>query len=142
MGVALGCLFVPLTALTLRQLPNEEMANGTAIYSLLRNIGGSIGIAFVTTMLSRSAQIHQVYLTSRITIFDRAYQWYTAGAASLMQGKEASAVSLYGRLLREANMLAFNDAFLILSGLMLLVLPVVFFMKKLPMDTKGPMPFE
>ena len=56
MGVALGCLFVPLTALTLRQLPNEEMANGTAIYSLLRNIGGSIGIAFVTTMLSRSAQ--------------------------------------------------------------------------------------
>ena len=67
MGVALGCLFVPLTGLTLRQLPNEEMANATAIYNLLRNIGGSVGIAFVTTMLSRGAQIHQVYLTSHIT---------------------------------------------------------------------------
>ena len=143
MGVALGCLFVPLTALTLRQLPNEEMANGTAIYSLLRNIGGSIGIAFVTTMLSRSAQIHQVYLAGRVTIFDRAYQWYTGATSSLMGGNGFSATSLlYGKLLREANMLAFNDAFLVLSGLMVLVLPLVFFMKRLPVDTKGPIPFE
>ena len=65
MGVAMGCLFfVPLTGITLRQLPNEEMGNATAMYNLLRNIGGSVGIAFVTTMLARGAQIHQVYLAS------------------------------------------------------------------------------
>ncbi len=76
LGVGLACLFVPLTGLTLRQLPNEEMGNATAIYNLLRNLGGSVGIAFVTTMIARGAQIHQTYLSSHVTIFDRAYQWY------------------------------------------------------------------
>ncbi len=139
MGVGLACLFVPLTGLTLRQLPNEEMSNGTAIYNLLRNIGGSVGIAFVTTMLARRAQVHQVYLTSHVTIFDRAFQWYTGGASSALHGTGVAPTSLlYGSVMREANMLAFNDAFLILAVLMICVLPLVFFMKRLPMGEKDP----
>lgn len=138
MGIGLGCLFVPLTGLTLRQLPNEEMANGTAIYNLLRNIGGSVGIAMVTTMLTRGAQVHQAYLAGRTTVFDRGYQWY-AEAASRLPGTGASTTgTLYGKLLREASMLSFNDAFLLLSGLMILVLPLVFFMKRLRVDGREP----
>jgi MFS transporter, DHA2 family, multidrug resistance protein len=134
MGIGLGCLFVPLTALTLRQLPNEEMANGSAIYNLLRNIGGSVGIALVTTMLARGAQIHQAYLAGHISAFDRVYQWYTMSASRVAGAGYASAGHLYGRLAREANMLSFNDAFLLLSGLMIVILPLVFFMKRLQMD--------
>jgi len=141
LGVGLACLFVPLTALTLRQLPNEEMANGTAVYNLLRNIGGSVGIAFVTTMLARGAQVHQAYLASRVTPFDRAYQLYQHGFASQMGGLVPLSLApdiLYGRLVREATMLSFNDAFLILSGLMFLVLPLIFFMKRLRVDGQDP----
>ena len=141
MGLAMGCLFVPLTGITLRQLPNEDMGNATAIYNLLRNIGGSVGIAFVTTMLARGAQIHQVYLASHLTPFDRAYQWYHRGFTASLQEQGSLSLApglLYGRLVREANMLSFNDAFLILSGLMVLVLPLVFFMKRLRFDRQEP----
>jgi DHA2 family multidrug resistance protein len=144
LGVGLACLFVPLTGLTLRQLPNEEMGNATAIYNLLRNLGGSVGIAFVTTMIARGAQIHQTYLASHVTIFDRAYQWYQ-GFSSPLQGGGSPAGAhalLYGRLLREANMLSFNDAFLMLSGLMVLVLPLVFFMKRIRFGRQEPITGE
>jgi MFS transporter, DHA2 family, multidrug resistance protein len=136
LGVGLACLFVPLTGLTLRQLPNEEMGNATAIYNLLRNLGGSVGIAFVTTMIARGAQIHQTYLSSHVTIFDRAYQWYQGFSSPLRGGGSPAGAHalLYGRLLREANMLSFNDAFLMLSGLMVLILPLVFFMKRIRFD--------
>ncbi len=145
LGVGLACLFVPLTGLTLRQLPNEEMGNATAIYNLLRNLGGSVGIAFVTTMLARGAQIHQTYLASHVTPFDRAYQWSLSGPSSPLQGggfQAGAHALLYGRLLREANMLSFNDAFLILSGLMVLILPLVFFMKRIRFDRKDPVMVE
>ncbi len=142
MGVGLGFLFVPLTALTLRMLPNEEMGNATAIYNLLRNIGGSVGIAFVTTMLARGAQVRQSYLASHVTLFDRTYQWSQHGFSSSlpMGGSQAGPLALlYGRLLREANMLSFNDAFLTLAVLMLLVLPLVFFMKRLSFTGQAPL---
>jgi len=137
MGVGMGCLFVPLTALTLRQLPNEEMGNATAVYNLLRNIGGSVGIAFVTTMLARGAQVHQVYLASHVTAFDRTFQWYQYG--SLQRSLAGAPSLLYGGLLREANMLSFNDTFLILSGTMIILLPLVAFMKRLRFDRQTPM---
>jgi DHA2 family multidrug resistance protein len=119
------------------------MGNATAIYNLLRNSGGSVGIAFVTTMLTRGAQVHQTYLTTHVTLFDRAYQWYLAGFSSRFPTAGSHALApafLYDQLLRQANMLSYNDAFLILSGLMFLILPLVFFMKRLRFDAQAPPP--
>ncbi len=134
MGLGLGFLFVPLTMLTLRMLPNEEMGNATALYNLLRNIGGSVGIAFVTTMLARNAQVHQAYLASHMTLFDRAYQWSHGAFSSALTAKGVSSAGtlglLYGRLQEQATMLSFNDAFCTIAGLMLLLLPLVIFMKR------------
>jgi DHA2 family multidrug resistance protein len=132
LGVGMGLLFIPLTTLTLRGLPNEELGNATAIYNLVRNIGASVGVALVTTMLSRGGQIHQAYLASHLTPFDRNYQWFMQSASPLLQMKGLVSVApelLYGRLVREATMLSFNDAFLLLSFLMILVLPLIFLMK-------------
>ena len=55
--------FFPLTSLTLFHIPEENMTETTSLYNLLRNLGGSVGIAF-TTMLSRRAQFHQMRLVS------------------------------------------------------------------------------
>lgn len=73
-GFGMGFIFVPLTGLTLGTLRNEQIGNGTGIQNLMRNIGGSIGISFVTTMLVRYAQAHQVFLVSRVSPLDPAYQ--------------------------------------------------------------------
>ncbi|UCD56660.1 MAG: DHA2 family efflux MFS transporter permease subunit, partial [Candidatus Hydrogenedentota bacterium] len=66
-GFGVGCLFVPLATVTLSRVPREEMGNATAIFNLLRNLGGSFGIAFSATMLSRHAQINHNRLIEHIT---------------------------------------------------------------------------
>ena len=61
-GFAGGFIFVPLTTMTMGLLRKQEIGNAAGIYNLMRNIGGSIGIATVTTFLVRGSQIHQNYL--------------------------------------------------------------------------------
>jgi DHA2 family multidrug resistance protein len=129
----MGLLFIPLTTLTLRGLPNEELGNATAVYNLIRNIGASVGVALVTTMLSRGGQVHQAYLASHLTPFDRSYQWFVQSVSPLLKMKGLGSVSpelLYGQLVRQATMLSFNEAFQLLSFLMILVLPLTFLMKR------------
>jgi DHA2 family multidrug resistance protein len=63
-GFAMGFVFVPLTTITLSRLRKQEMGNATGIYNLMRNIGGSVGISVVMTMLVRGAQIHQSTLAA------------------------------------------------------------------------------
>ncbi|MDO9288365.1 MAG: DHA2 family efflux MFS transporter permease subunit, partial [Thermodesulfovibrionales bacterium] len=60
LGVGMGFLFIPLTTMTMSSVRKEDMANASGIYNLLRNLGGSFGVAFVTTMIARRAQFHQV----------------------------------------------------------------------------------
>src|SRR5207244_11167242 len=58
-GISTGLIFVPLSTTTLGRLRNEQMGNATGIYNLMRNIGGSVGISLVTTLLARAAQVHR-----------------------------------------------------------------------------------
>ena len=146
LGIGMGFLFIPLTTLTMAQIKKEDMANASAIYNLLRNLGGSFGVAFVTTVLSQRAQFHQNHLVDRLNPFDANYQLATSQTSHLLQYKglspgladQGSLGMIYGKLLREASMISFNDAFHVLSVLMLLVLPLVLIMRR--PKTGGPMP--
>jgi DHA2 family multidrug resistance protein len=137
LGLGMGFLFIPLTTITLSSIPKEDMGNATGIYNLLRNLGGSFGVATVTTMLARRAQFHQLRLVEHLTPFDRAYQWSAHQAGQGLQYRGFDSVTanqgglslIYGRLIREASMLSFNDAFRFLSILMILVLPLVLLMR-------------
>ncbi len=138
LGVGMGFLFIPLTTLTMAEIRKEDMGNAAAIYNLLRNLGGSFGVAFVTTILARREQFHQNHLVAHVNPFDTAYQMAASGASRLLEYKGFSPGTadqgvlgvIYGRLLREAAMISFNDAFYLLSILMILVLPLVFFMRR------------
>ena len=66
-GVALAFLFIPLMALSMSSIPKEQMGNATSIFNLMRNIGGSFGIAIMTTFLARRTQFHQSSLVANIT---------------------------------------------------------------------------
>lgn len=138
LGVGMGFLFIPLTTLTMAGIKKEEMGNAAAIYNLLRNLGGSFGVAFVTTILARRAQIQQTSLVAHLTPFDRGYQMATQGTSQVLEysglnpalADQGSAGLIYYRLLKEASMISFNDAFYILSVLMVLVLPLVLIMRR------------
>ncbi len=138
LGVGMGFFFIPLTTMTMSGIRKEDMGNASAIYNLLRNLGGSFGVAFVTTVLSRRAQFHQNRLVENLTPFDRTYQIFSEQSAQFLQyrGMESSLSdqgalgTMYKELLRQASMLSFNDAFRIVSIIMICVLPLVLFMKR------------
>ena len=137
-GVGMGFLFIPLTTLTLSSIRKEEMGNATAIFNLLRNLGGSFGVAIVTTMLTRRAQFHQVHLVEHLTPFDRNFQLALPQISQILQDRgfipsslnQGSLNLIYNQLLREASMLSFNDVFQLLSIMLMLILPFVLLMKK------------
>ncbi len=137
LGIGMGFLFIPLTTLTMAGIRKEDMGNATAIYNLLRNLGGSFGVAFVTTMIARRAQFHQFRLVENLTPLDSIYQWASERASELLQlrglSPSLSEITgqglIYRNLLREASMISFNDAFHLLSILMILVLPLVLLMR-------------
>jgi DHA2 family multidrug resistance protein len=134
LGVSMAFIFVPLTTLSLSSVRKEEMANATSIFNLVRNLGGSFGVAFVTTMLTRRAQFHQFRLVDHLTPFDPAYQWSVNQGEKILQysGVNPSGSGglgvFYEKLIRQATMLSFNDVFYFLSVMIVLMLPLVFFM--------------
>jgi len=73
-GVGISFLWVPLNTVALGAIPPEQMANASGIFNLVRNVGGSVGISLVTTLVARSAQTHQTDLVAHLTPFDPAYQ--------------------------------------------------------------------
>ncbi len=133
LGFGMGMTFIPLTTITLSHIPKEHMTEATSLYNLLRNLGGSVGIAFTTTMLSRRAQFHQTRLVENLTPLDPGYQIAHAKIAAGLAAKGLPASGadgvLYRELIRQSHTLAFTDAFLMICVLIICTLPLVFFMQ-------------
>ncbi|HWR59554.1 MAG TPA: DHA2 family efflux MFS transporter permease subunit, partial [Thermodesulfovibrionales bacterium] len=119
LGVGMGFLFIPLTTMTMSEIKKEDMGNAAAIYNLLRNLGGSFGVAFVTTMLARRSQFHHNHLVDNLSQFDTGLQLGLGQTSHMLQYKgfipsladQGSLGLIYGRLVREASMISFNDTF-------------------------------
>src|SRR5215471_1518887 len=73
-GVGMSLLFVPLTTVSMDPIPRERMGNATSLFNLMRNIGGSIGIAITGTMLARNQQSTFLVLGSNVTPYDQTSQ--------------------------------------------------------------------
>jgi DHA2 family multidrug resistance protein len=134
LGLGMGFSFIPLTTLTLSHIPREKMGQATSMYNLLRNMGGSVGIAFVTTLLSRRTQFHQSRLVEHLTPLDPAYAMTKAKAAAALAARGLPGAGadgmMYGQVMRQARALAFNDTFLVTAALLLSVLALVVFMQR------------
>ena len=81
-GVAISFIFVPLTTATMSQLRQRDIGSGTGLYNLMLNLGGSVGIAFVTTMIARGAQAHQALMVGHLTPTDPAFTHRLAADAT------------------------------------------------------------
>ena len=123
-GFATGFIFVPLTTLAMGTLRKQEMGNATGVYNLMRNLGGSVGIAMVTTLLARGAQVHQFMLAGHLSpenpIFQRDLD-VLQQATSNQQGYGL----IYAELIRQSTLLAYMDDFRLLAGLALATIPLI-----------------
>ena len=145
----LAFLFVPISTVAFMRIPRERMNYATGLFNLARNIGGSSGIAATTTLLARRAQYHQSVLVSHLTPYDPAYRDALAKAAMALQaggssGTDAAAQAqgmIYGTLLKQSSMLAFADAFWVMGMLFLVIIPLMFLIRKVP-PVRGPVMVE
>ena len=134
-GFAGGFIFVPLTTMTMGRLRKEEIGNAAGIYNLMRNIGGSVGIATVTTFLVRGAQTHQHYLGANVTAEDSTVtrmlhgletKFYLGGADAYTAHQMALG-TLYRMVQQQASLLAYADNFRLLGYLPLVCIPLAVF---------------
>jgi DHA2 family multidrug resistance protein len=134
-GFAMGFVFVPLTTMAMGTLANDQMGNASGVFNLMRNTGGSVGIAAVTTMLARGVQIHQAAMVSHLTPYDPAFQQRVhdlTGTLSSQAGSDASQQaygSIYGTLVRQASVMSYIDNFRLLAFLCVICVPMVFLFK-------------
>jgi DHA2 family multidrug resistance protein len=139
-------LFIPTNVMAFYFIPKEKINNATGIINLARNVGGSVGIANVTTLLARRAQIHQATLVSHLTPLDPAYNSAVQGASHFLmqQGSSASQALaqaqglIYGNLVRQSTMLAFIDTFWLLGYTFIAMIPLMFLIKKAKPHAAGP----
>jgi DHA2 family multidrug resistance protein len=125
-GFAMGFIFVPLTTMALGTLTNQQMGNASGVFNLMRNTGGSVGIAIVTTMLARGAQTHQAMMVAHLTPYDPAFQQRVgelAGHATPGFATQQAYAGIYGTLVRQATLLSYIDIFRVLAFLCLLCVP-------------------
>jgi len=123
-GLGSSCIFVPLTMLSIGTLRNEQIGNATGLQNLVRNIGGSIGLSFVSTMLERYAQAHQALMVGQLSPLNPEYRQHLEMAQNLLRlhFNPADALIrardlLYGTMLQQSSYWAFVDLFFVVACL-------------------------
>ncbi len=128
-GAGTGLFFVPLTAVAFASIPNAKYDEASGIYSLMRGIGGSAGIAVVSWLFVRQTNIHFAELAANITPYNPELLPYLSARGLSHLDPEAGPV-IARELARQAQILAFNDLFWFIGICTLAIIPVLFFMSR------------
>ena len=136
-GACLSLIFIPLATSTMGTLRNEEIGNASGLYNLMRNVGGSIGIAVVNTLLARHEQVHRDELSHNIAQYSHTFQdQWNALTAYLSQHTDPAtaarqATGILNRMVEGQSALwSFVDDFRYLAALCFLCAPIAFAMVK------------
>jgi DHA2 family multidrug resistance protein len=135
--LGLGMTTVPLSTIMFRFLPADQTSNASGIYALVRNEGGSIGIALSSTFLQRAAQTHQTYLGAKLTasspgVSQAVQSMAIARGGSIVDGSYAGLAAVYAQIQRQAELLAYMDQYRMFAYLLACLLPLVLFLKRPP----------
>jgi DHA2 family multidrug resistance protein len=137
-ALGLAFLFVPINTVSYAFLPKEKNNAASGLINLARNIGGSIGISVVTTMLSRRAQLHQSNLSSNMdpgnprmrAMFQSLKHMFTTRGSSAHEATQQAYAMMAQKLGQQATVLSYIDCFWMLGVAVLVMLPLVFLMKR------------
>jgi DHA2 family multidrug resistance protein len=137
-SVGLGFLFIPVNTIAFLGLPTAKNNEASALINMMRNLGGSFGIAIATTVLAQRQQHHHNVLISHVTPYSSQYdaaiqamqQAFARNAASAADALHQAQAQLYALVQRQALVLSYIDAFWLLSVTFAAMLPLVLLMRK------------
>jgi DHA2 family multidrug resistance protein len=131
-SIGLAFLFVPINTLCYVGVPQEQNNQISSMINLMRNLGGSFGISFVTTMLARRAQVHQTFLAAHTQDSSQMRNMVNSltGAYAVRLGSGPEAVhhayaAVYGTLQQQAAVLSYRDTIMVMAILTVAVMPLV-----------------
>ena len=138
MGVAVPCMFVPLSTVSLSTIRREDMTAATSLYTLSRRVGGNIGYALVATLVDRFSAAHRGHLIEHISPLNPAYLSYHAHLTErLVQGGGDPVAAPHRALAlvnvevnRQAAILAYNDLAWVFGTMFLATLPLLFLLSR------------
>ncbi|HVJ94211.1 MAG TPA: DHA2 family efflux MFS transporter permease subunit [Labilithrix sp.] len=137
-------MFLPLSMAALGPIPKKDIAAATGIFSLTRQLGGSIGVALLSTLLGTRTTFHRVVLGDHLAVTDPNVQARVAGmtasfvakGADPVRAKQQALTLLDGSLRLQSSVLAFNDTFFVTAVLIFLAIPLVTILGKPPASAK------
>jgi len=136
-GFGVPSIFVPMTTFSVATVPKEGMGDATGITSLVRNLGGSVGIALVTALVTRGTQAHQALLIDHLVPHNRLYLDRLSQMQALLTPRTGAVTAhsqayglMYATLQQQAALWAYVDQFRMLAIVCLLIAPVIFLYKK------------
>jgi MFS transporter, DHA2 family, multidrug resistance protein len=130
MGLGTSLIFVPINAVAFTNIAKEKIEYGTGLINLMRNIGGSVGISFVNTVVARGSQVHQNYLVKNITPLNPAFNHTVKQLkAELNTTTTETYQMIYLGVQQQCGMLSYIDAFRYLMIILLVTSVLLFFLK-------------
>src|SRR5262249_35166076 len=122
-GISLGLLFVPLPTITMDPIARGRMGHAPRIFNPMRNLGGRMGSAAATTMLSRNGQAYVNRLGERVTPYDPAARqmfrslrdMFMARGADVVTATQRAQAALFGMVARQATMMSFVSVFRVMA---------------------------
>ena len=126
LGFGLGLVFPPLTTLTFATLPPRLRTEGAAINALLRNLGASIGIAVLVSLLARNTQENRSELVGQLTPYSAGWPF-----GRVMPGPDSQMLAVWdAEINRQAAMIGYLNDFRVMTICTLVTIPLLFFMRK------------
>jgi len=144
-GLGTGLVFPQLSAISLAVIQREKMGYASSLFNMMRNTGAAIGISYLTSKFINQQQLHQSRLAEHFSIFDA---WRMSeqtprmpgapvfGIRRLQTGHKEGLAMVYGIIQAQAAVLAFNDLYRMLAGLLLAMIPFYFVLRKAPMSVR------
>lgn len=137
-GASMGFLFVPLTLATLTGLKGQDIAEGTGLFNLSRQLGGSIGIAVLSTFLEHRNALHRAILNEHISLYSPAalqrlsmYAHFFASKGYSMMTAQKQSLQVISLIIKaQAAVLSFSDAFIFIAIIFLAAMPLLLLFKK------------
>jgi DHA2 family multidrug resistance protein len=142
-ALGLGFLFVPLSVLALSDLPRHQVGNAAGLFNLTRELGGSIGTAWMSFMLTRHMQAETTALATHVGAYDplthQTMAMMSARLSTMVADPAQAALGvLQGRIASQATIRAFNEGFQILAMVFVAAIVLVFFLRKPPKGAAAP----
>ncbi len=132
-GIGMGLLFIPLMTITVFTLDNKDIAQGTALSNMLRQLGGSFGIALMTTVISIRSAFHYSRLSDHVSVYNSSTyerlssytKVFIAKGNDFATSQLSAIAALKGIVYKQAMVLTYNDVFLIVGIFFAICIPLL-----------------